>query len=100
MKTEQKPVMYKTVWRNKYLTTEAKTLQDMVKSLRDTANHLEQMARCGVVLDPEGGTKDDYARFVTTDPNVAKEFGMEAETDDDAECVKDGESSEESVDNS
>ena len=35
----------------------------------------------GVTLDPDGGTADDYAYLVTTDPQVAKKYGMEDESE-------------------
>jgi hypothetical protein len=48
---------------------------------------LRSMLADGVTLDPEGGTSDDYAYLVTTDPIVAKKYGMhdEAEFWGDAE---------------
>jgi hypothetical protein len=32
-------------------------------------------------LDPEGGTGDDYAHLVTTDPIVAKKYDMHDESE-------------------
>ena len=80
---EQTKTVYETTWRNKFLTLEAKTIEEMAALLRSAASRLEQMARCGITLDPKGGTGDDYARLVTTDPLVAKEFGLEAEPCDE-----------------
>ncbi len=79
---------YELLWRNKWLTSEAKSIDEMIESLRDAANHLEAMKLEGVVLDPEGGTSDDYASLVTSDEKVAEKFGMQPEDeyfDDDAE---------------
>jgi len=35
------------------------------------------MAKAGIVLDPDGGTMDDYAQLVTSDPKAAKRFNMQ-----------------------
>jgi len=67
---------YVTTWRNKWLTSEAKSLEDMIDRLRSAADQLEQMRKDGVVLDDDGGVGDDYARLVTTDPKVAEKYGM------------------------
>ena len=78
-------------WRNKFLTTEAKSIEDMISLLRATAEQLDQMRRDGVVLDANDGVGDDYAHLVTTDAKVAEKYGLIDESDywgieqDDAE---------------
>lgn len=72
---------YMTLWRNKFLTTEAKTIDDMAKGLREAAELLEAMIKDGVQLDPEGGTSDDYSYLFTTDPEVAKKYDMHEEAE-------------------
>ncbi|HEY4312895.1 MAG TPA: nucleotidyltransferase family protein [Pirellulales bacterium] len=72
---------YVTTWRNKFLTTEAKSLDEMIAILRDAAEQLDAMRTDGVFLDPDGGTADDYATLVTTDPEIAKKYGMEDESE-------------------
>ena len=83
---------YVTIWRNKWLTAEAKSIEDMIAMLRSAADHLDQMRQDGVILDEHGGTGDDYARLLTTDPEVAEKYGLveeseywdrDAEDDDD-----------------
>jgi hypothetical protein len=85
---------YMMVWRNKFLTTEARSLGDMIATLRDAVQHLEAMLADGVELEPDGGTGDDYARLVTTDPAVAKKYDMHEEDefwgDDEAESHERG----------
>jgi hypothetical protein len=68
---------YEMLWRNKWLTSEAMTVDDMIITLRDASEHLAEMRDAGITLDPDGGTSDDYARLVTKDPEVAKKFGLE-----------------------
>ena len=81
---------YMTVWRNKWLTAEAASIEEMAAMLRRAADELEAMAKDGVTLDPEGGTGDDYAHLITSDPTVAARYGLHDESefwgeDDDLE---------------
>lgn len=77
--TRQVARRYVRIWRNKFLTLEAKSIDDMITTLQAAAAELQAMRADGVTLDPEGGTADDYAYLVTTDPEVAKKYGMEEE---------------------
>jgi hypothetical protein len=70
---------YELLWRNKWLTSEAQSIDDMIAKLREAANELEAMKQDGVVLNPEGGTFDDYASLITTDEKVAEKYGMQPE---------------------
>lgn len=74
-------VRYVTTWRNKCLTSEAKTIDEMVMSLRRAADTLDAMRRDGVSLEDDGGIGDDYAHLVTDDPEVAKKYDMIEETE-------------------
>lgn len=65
---------YETIWRNKFLTISAKTIEDMAAKLESAAMTLRQMAKDGVVL--EGGQENDYATLVTNDPKVAEKWGI------------------------
>ena len=68
-----------TLWRNKWLTANAVSLEDMIKGLQSAADILRSMLADGVALAPEGGTSDDYAYLVTTDPAIAKKYDMHDE---------------------
>lgn len=72
---------YMTIWRNKWLTAEAKSIEDMISMLRSAADNLDQMRKDGVVLDDDGGVGDDYARLVTMDPTVAEKYGLVEESE-------------------
>ncbi|MBX9678988.1 MAG: nucleotidyltransferase family protein [Gemmataceae bacterium] len=86
---------YVMLWRNKFLTIDAKSLSEMADTLAAAANQLQQMQADGVTLDPDGGTGDDYAMLVTNDPDVARKYGMEDEReylgDDEAESKQEQE---------
>ena len=68
---------YYFIWRNKFLTTDAETIDDMIEGLESALRELRKMRSRGIVLD--GGTQDDYAYLVTSDPEVASNFGFELE---------------------
>jgi hypothetical protein len=70
------PTSYELLWRNKWLTANCRSLEEMISTLRAAADELEVMKEKGVVLDPESGIGDDYATLVTTDPSVAQKFQM------------------------
>jgi hypothetical protein len=70
---------YETLWRNKCLTSEAKTIDEKIEPLGSAADRLDEMRKAGVILDDSSGIADDYATLVTTDPNVASKFGIEEE---------------------
>ncbi len=70
---------YVLLWRNKGLTSEAHSLDEMIDGLQTAADKLRAMLADGVTLDPTGGTSDDYAPLVTTDPIIAKKYDMHDE---------------------
>ncbi|MDB4766292.1 nucleotidyltransferase family protein [bacterium] len=70
---------YMTLWRNKFLTTDATNFDEVIEKLTDAVELLKQMRADGVEVDPDGGTTDDYLHLVTTDPEIAKKFDMHDE---------------------
>lgn len=70
---------YVRLWRNKFLTTEASSLQEMSEILRAASDELNAMLQDGVRLDPGGGVGDDYAVLVTDDPDIAAKYNMHDE---------------------
>jgi hypothetical protein len=74
---------YSTIWRNKFLTTDSRTLDDMIERLEAAVAELQGMKKAGVVL--QGGAEDDYATLVTTDPVVAGRFDMNEKEYEDEE---------------
>ena len=70
---------YVTLWRNKLLTIDATSFDDMIDKLGSAVDRLKQMRADGVQLDPEGGTADDYVQLFTTDPDIARKYDMHDE---------------------
>jgi hypothetical protein len=76
---------YTCTWRNKWLTAEATTLDEMATMLQDAAKELLAMRDAGVVLDAQS-MEDDYALLSTTDPAVAERFQFNEEDDEEDDC--------------
>jgi hypothetical protein len=92
--TRQVTRRYVRLWRNKLLTLEANTIDDMIATLQASAAELQAMRADGVTLDPDGGTADGYAYLVTNDPEVARKYGMEEEDEgwekEEGQAVEEG----------
>ncbi len=84
---------YEQVWRNKWLTANAETLDDMIEIMQSAVDELEAMRDAGVWLENNGSQQDDYAFLYTNDPQVAEKFGFyERESFEDEEAEQDNES--------
>lgn len=70
---------YLRLWRNKWLTAQASSIEEMAEALQSAAAQLQAMKADGVTLEPQGGTADDYAYLLTTDPEVARRYDMHPE---------------------
>lgn len=55
--------MYSLTWRNKFLTVNAKSIDEMIEMLQCAATELAMMEADGVFL--QGDARDDYAHLVT-----------------------------------
>lgn len=72
---------YVKIWRNKFLTFDAQSLDEMAASLHAAADELAAMRADGVALDPDRGMADDYAYLVTDDAEVAAKYDMHDESE-------------------
>ena len=70
---------YVRLWRNKFLSLEAKNIDGMIETLQAAVLELQAMRADGVTLDPDSGTADDYVYLVTNNPEIAKKYGMDEE---------------------
>ena len=80
--------MYERFWRNKWLTLDATSIDDMIARYLDAVEDLRAMQQQGAMIDASGAA-DDYITLLTTDPRVAKEFGFSEMDDADVEDVED-----------
>lgn len=67
---------YELLWRNKFLTIDAKSFDDIIKGLESAVKILKEMKKTNKITY-DGGADDDYARFITTDKGIADKFGFE-----------------------
>jgi hypothetical protein len=70
-------VEHELLWRNKWLTAHARSIDDMITALQKAVDTLKLMRWMGVSLRDDGGAADDYATLITNDPSVAQELGFE-----------------------
>ena len=69
---------YEFTWRDKFLCSGAKTIDDMIHGLQQAADELRAMKGDGIKLDDNGGWRDDYYRLITEDERVAKKHGFDS----------------------
>lgn len=69
------------LWRNKFLTENTTSMDEMIAIFKDAASTLQAMQHDGVTLDLAGGTGNDYAYLVTTDPVIARKYDMYEESE-------------------
>ena len=75
-------MLYELIWRNKYLTANAKTIDEMIQALHGAADDLRTLQSKGVTLSGESDMAGDFAYLITDDPTLAAEYGFDApETD-------------------
>jgi hypothetical protein len=76
-----KPRRYMKLWRDKWLTAGAESIEQMENRLRQAADELAAMKADGVTLASASGAADDYAYLITTDSDVAKKYDMHDESE-------------------
>jgi len=72
---------YVTVWRNKWITNKAGSIDDFIKVYGNIKELFERWKNKGIILDPDyfGSVEDIYAHFCTYDEVVALQEGFEEE---------------------
>ncbi len=74
---------YEGTWRAKWTTDGAKTLEEAARKLEEVASHLRELSRDGVELTHP--IVEDYGFIRTTDPEVAKKYGLYEMENDESE---------------
>jgi hypothetical protein len=62
---------YRTTWRNKWITTDARSIDDFIETFESLAKQFRQWKQWGITLYDDGGVGDDYTSFITDDIDVA-----------------------------
>ena len=79
---------YERLWRNKWLTPNSTSIDDMIQRHLDAVEELRGMQQKGVAIDVSNAG-DDFITLLTTDPQVAKEFGFDEMDVEDVDDVED-----------
>lgn len=99
-----KPKRYEILWRNKWITSEAKTIDDFIETYEGLVSLFRMWKEKGIILDDDSGIDDDYATFYTFNKEVAEELQFkkwdqdewdEDEEDEDEEFEDDDNKEEE-----
>jgi len=57
--------IYRTTWRNKWITSNAGSIDDFIDTFEHLAKQFRQWKEWGISLYDGGGVGDDYATFIT-----------------------------------
>ena len=76
-------IRYVSVWRNKWITNHAGTIDDFIKTFEGLAKMFKEWKEMGIKLNPDSGIGDDYAEFYTDDMDVAIKAQFTFYLDDD-----------------
>jgi len=64
------------VWRNKWITSEAKSIEDFIKAYEHALEVLRRWKQLDIKLEQNSGIMDDYAEFFTYDKENAEKEGF------------------------
>ncbi len=91
---------YETIWRNKWITSGATTIDEMIGSLMRGIEELQEMKKDGIEGDFDGADSD-YIYFRTDNDVLATKYGMsemeEWDEDEDEEDEEDEDLTEENL---
>ena len=68
--------IYKTTWRNKWITSGATSIDDFINVFEFLAKQFREWKDLGIKLEDDGGVSDDYATFIVDDMDVAIQAGF------------------------
>jgi len=69
------------LWPKALLALDAEAIRNATDEVRQQAATLQEMLAAGVTIDADGAEPDDSVYLVTTDPDVARRFGMHDESE-------------------
>ena len=67
---------YVSTWRNKWITSNASSIDDFIGTFGALAKMFKEWKELGIRLNPDSSTGDDYAEFYTNDMEVAIKAGF------------------------
>lgn len=63
--------VYRTTWRNKWITSHATSIDDFIETFESLAKMFRKWKEMGIELSDDGGVGDDYATFCTNNMDIA-----------------------------
>jgi hypothetical protein len=78
-----KEKIFETLWRNKWITANAKTIDDFITTFESLADMFKEWKEAGIKLETDSGIEDDYATFLTKDPVVASKYNFDLRDEED-----------------
>lgn len=94
MKETMKQPRFEYLWRNKWITSNAETIDDMIEGHKHFLNELIEFKKAGLEIDPCSDVSGDYIWFYTNDKELADSLGfyeIEDEEDYEDEDCEEGE---------
>ncbi|HDZ18412.1 hypothetical protein LCGC14_1279910 [marine sediment metagenome] len=80
--------IFMTIWRNKWLTSHATTIDDFINTFEALARKFKEWREWGIQLLDNGGAKDDYATFIINNMDVAIKAGFTFKNGDGVEFLE------------
>jgi len=77
--------LYITIWRNKWITSNAKSIDDFINIFETLTKKFRVWKDWGIQLHDDGGIGDDYAAFITDNMDIAVKAGFTVYIGDDRE---------------
>lgn len=84
----EKGNFYMTIWRNKWVTSHAKSIDGFINTFETLVDKFRNWKRWGIQLLDNGGAQDDYATFITNDMDIAIKAGFVLEDTDGNEYLQ------------
>ena len=76
-------IRYVSVWRNKWITSQAGSIDDFIETFEGLARMFREWKEMGIKLNPESDIGGDYAEFYTDDMDMAIKAQFTFYLDDD-----------------
>ena len=68
--------MYMVTWRNKWITSGAKTIDDFIQTFEALAKKFKLWKEWGIKFHDDESAEDDYATFITDNMDIAIKAGF------------------------
>ena len=84
----EKENIYIYTWRNKWITSQAKTIDDFISTFEALAKKFKDWKDWGKQLLDDGGAEEDYATFIINNMDIAIKAGFSIKDIDNNEYLQ------------